>query len=682
MKIKNISCTINLELKTCDLQLLQKENKDNIECYVFGCDDDENLKCEIYVTEIEKVCCVSVKAEIAQTPFRENDYFETESPILINVEFEENVERFCAQYQHRDWWTRPSFGNSFDEIPKRTESLMLKYAEEYGYLLPTMSNKTKNYINGGNGNLIKIRMTAYTGGLSKIEGDALVFGNSNNLYDCIDSVWNYVLEKYEILPREKREYPKMFDYLGWCSWDAFGTDINEEKVKKKIEEFNENKLPIRWILMDDGWQSIKDNRMYSLVPEKEKFPNGFKEMCEYIKGNSLVNQIGVWHTLGGYWGGIEINSTAHKQCTENLYLTKNEKLIPHYEFEKGIGFYDKWYSYLKDEGIDFVKVDGQSALKNHYRNNEEIVKVAKGTHTILEEAVEKYMNGNVINCMGMAIENILSRKKSAVSRNSDDFVPYEPTGFKEHLLQNIFNALYHSKVYHCDWDMYWTNHDDARKHAILRAVSGGPIYISDKIGETIEKELHPLVYSDGRILKMERCALPTIDTIFGLDIENSNIVMTNIVNETGVIAVFNVGDTLNTSKIQASDVMELDGEVFIVYDVLGKKCFEVKKNTEIAVELCKDKFGLYVFVESKSDVTPLGLIDKYICTHALKSVCVKDGRTYVTLEEGGIFGFYSNVEVKEILVNNISKLSDLKFCDGLYLLEIDELGKNVDIIIN
>jgi len=178
------------------------------------------------------------------------------------------------------------------------------------------------------------------------------------------------------------------------------------------------------------------------------------------------------------------------------------------------GFYRDWYEALRAEGIDFVKVDGQSAVKNYYENNLPVCQAARETHRALEGAAGAYMGGRLINCMGMAMENILGRPGSAISRNSDDFVPESENGFAEHLLQNGYNAVYHDEVYYCDWDMFWTHHRDAVKHGILRAVSGGPVYFSDRIGDTDLAAVLPLVYRDGRILRMDRAAKPSPDCIF------------------------------------------------------------------------------------------------------------------------------------------------------------------------
>ena len=145
-----------------------------------------------------------------------------------------------------------------------------------------------------------------------------------------------------------------------------------------------------------------------------------------------------------------------------------------------------------------MKVDGQSSFWSFAENSLPIGPAAKGMHQAPEGGAS-YMDGAIINCMGMAMENILSRPTSAISRNSDDFMPNKENGFVEHLLQNAYNSVYHDELYYCDWDMFWTKHEDAVKHSLLRAISGGSIYVSDQIGDTNPDVLKPLAYHNGEI---------------------------------------------------------------------------------------------------------------------------------------------------------------------------------------
>lgn len=82
---------------------------------------------------------------------------------------------------------------------------------------------------------------------------------------------------------------------------------------------------------------------------------------------------------------------------------------------KGYGFYRDWYEYLKREGISFSKVDGQSAVHNYFENDLPLMTATRGIHGALEGAAA-YFDGAVINCMGMAAENMFSRPQTAVAR--------------------------------------------------------------------------------------------------------------------------------------------------------------------------------------------------------------------------------------------------------------------------
>jgi raffinose synthase len=65
-----------------------------------------------------------------------------------------------------------------------------------------------------------------------------------------------------------------------------------------------------------------------------------------------------------------------------------------------------------------------------------------------------------------------------------------------------------------DWDMFQSTHPCAAFHAASRAISGGPIYISDTVGNHNFDLLKKLALPDGTILRCEHYALPTKDCLF------------------------------------------------------------------------------------------------------------------------------------------------------------------------
>lgn len=62
--------------------------------------------------------------------------------------------------------------------------------------------------------------------------------------------------------------------------------------------------------------------------------------------------------------------------------------------------------------------------------------------------------------------------------------------------------------------MFQSLHPEAARHAAARAVSGGPVYISDKPGQHDPLVLKQIALLDGSTLRPRRPALPTRDTLF------------------------------------------------------------------------------------------------------------------------------------------------------------------------
>lgn len=635
----------------------------------------ENAYACFNLEESEGCTLARLTVSLKNEAFRENDNLDAKEPVILCMETEEVPKRMTALYLHRDWWTRPAFVQRWEELPERTQCVYLEYEDGYGCLMLLAGERFKANAKGMEKGKLCLNMTAYKGGQSGFSEPVFVWAKKNTVYEAVHTCAEAAAKETGALLKEEKTYPKMFDYLGWCSWDAFYTDISEEKVLAKGNELKEKQVPVHWMLLDDGWQSVREQRMYDLMPEKEKFPDGFADMVRRLKEDSSIEHVGVWHALGGYWGGIEPGSEAHREQKEHLYETSAGKLLPYPEAERGYGFYRDWYGKLRQEGIDFVKVDGQSAVKNYYENDIAVCQAARETHKALEGAVGCCMGGQIINCMGMAMENILGRQGAALSRNSDDFVPDEPEKFGEHLIQNAYNAVYHNEFYFCDWDMFWTYHPDAKKHALLRAVSGGPVYFSDRIGETDAEALKPLVYSNGQILRMQRTAMPAQDSLFENPLQKGLIKLTNIGKygggnqNGGAIAVYNVCGKAQETRISVKDIHDLGKGEYVIYDWMDRRVIEDGERIVCADKECR----LYLILPAGKEVMPIGLLDKYISFHALEAITVTEDMAVVVLKDGGEFGFLGE-KPKKIWINGKEKSRELKEKNGIWSIGTGAAG--------
>ena len=168
-----------------------------------------------------------------------------------------------------------------------------------------------------------------------------------------------------------------------------------------------------------------------------------------------------------------------------------------------------------------MKVDAQSTMSVLTRGAQ-----SYGTllvrHRAVDLAASACFNNALINCMGMAPEDYWRRPYSPITRTSDDFFPRIPESLPEHAIENACCSLLMGCLYHCDWDMFWTKHPDARVHAWLRWFSGGPIYCSDALGETDPETLRPFFGEDGTLTHPDGMGVPAVESLLA-DPEHSTV---------------------------------------------------------------------------------------------------------------------------------------------------------------
>lgn len=576
--------------------------------------------------------------------------------LRLTVDSLGDVNGLMANYLHKDWWTRPHFDANLAALPPRTQSLLWRSGETYHHLLPVCGDVFKTELCGsGLEGGFSILTAAYTGGYSRFETVTFVLASGDNPFDLPErnvAAGMQALGK-PFQTREHKRYPEPFEYLGWCSWDAFYHQVNAEGVLAKAAELQEKGLPFRWFIVDDGWMTSRETRLTTFAPDLEKFPAGFAPLIDRLKDEYGLEWVGVWHTLFGYWQGVDPDGPLAKTLAHALHMTLSGRLAPGPEAAKAFAFWDAWHAELRGAGVDFVKVDCQSGLPAFWNHQRAIGDVARNAHGALEASVGKHFDGTVINCMGMATENIWHRT-SAVTRNSDDFFPKDPDSFIEHALQNAYNAYYHAPLMWLDWDMWWTRHDNAAVHAMMRAVSGGPVYVSDRVGETDATQIWPLVLSDGRLL---RCDLPGMATEDCLLRDPSKaaipLKLWNRVGDVGVVAAFNVNLERQavSGVVGPTDVPGLTGERFVVYEHFSRKAQVVNYDARLPVTLDANQCALYLFAPVVGPCTPLGLVDKYIAPAAIADWRSVAERTLVLLLDGGIFAWAAERKATRVLVN-------------------------------
>ncbi|WP_051250418.1 Sip1-related alpha-galactosidase [Paenibacillus harenae] len=622
---------------------------------------------------------------ISENDFGNHRAFAPDNGITLKLGKPERIEGLLANYQHKDWWTRPHFDTDLKTLPSRTLSLLWRTDAAYYHLLPVCGPQYRTDLEGGKSDeeALSVRISSHQGGLTRCDTLAFIISSGDDPYELAENNTETALRQlgYPVLPRRRKAYPETLDYLGWCSWDAFYHQVDEEGLLAKASELHQSGLPVKWVMIDDGWSEIVDRQLQAFDADPVKFPQGLANTVTALKERYGINRVGVWHTIAGYWNGIHPESKLAAEYADYLFTTNRGNVIPYPDAAKGFGFWHAWHGYLKRQGVDFVKVDSQSAVNNFLRHHRPVGASAAAAHTALEASVSLHFDNTIINCMGMSSENIWHRPVSAVSRNSDDFVPQERNGFKEHALQNAYNSYFHGPFYWGDWDMFWTkNHDDVQ-NAVLRAISGGPVYFSDALGKTDPAKLWPLIYKDGRVIRCDRTANPTPDCLTAPPAA-APLKLWNTSAGAGIVAAFHIGEGTAAVKgtVSAADVPGLAAGPALLYDFFGRTVRTLQAEEKAEFELQEEQCKLYVLIPVTGGVTPIGLTDKYITSHAVREHRTTDGTTVVKLIEGGAFAFVSERKPSFVRVNGALALCEEK-AGGFYEIDCGAIAGEITIEI-
>jgi len=62
------------------------------------------------------------------------------------------------------------------------------------------------------------------------------------------------LQTFETLDR--KQIPSMVDQFGWCTWDAFYSDVTPEGVLEGVNSLSKAGVPPKTVIIDDGWQTV------------------------------------------------------------------------------------------------------------------------------------------------------------------------------------------------------------------------------------------------------------------------------------------------------------------------------------------------------------------------------------------------------------------------------------------
>lgn len=573
--------------------------------------------------------------------------------------------RGLAVHRLKLWWTAPVFASDYRLLPPNNELLLWRQMRHDGYhlLIPLAGDGMMGEI-GEENYRFRVSLSSEDAGYVPHHIPLFAFASSHDPYQLPHDAYTTAFAAAHLFGklRWQKTYPAVYRWLGWCSWNTYYQQVTAQKVLNSVRSLHDAGIPIGFVLIDDGWLSVKNGKLTAYGADRTRFPDGLRGLARTLHDTWHIPHVGIWHAFQGYWAGVDPESEIGR--AHALFAGDRGLYLPDPRSDAGAKFFEDWYRQLKSDGIDFVKVDNQASVPNFTNGRLPVFTSGEGQERNLQIAAAKYFGDghggvNLINCMAQSLETAYNWNVTNIARNSDDYFPGDPVDSREHVFYNAYSAYWTSNFAYPDWDMFETDHIDGAYQAIARAISGGPVYTTDAPGKEKAALLRPFALANGRLLQLDQPGQVTPDLLLrDPSLEPLALKVFGTITRpglvAGVVAGLNVNKTANEvmGEVSAADVPELKtpGSVAVYQRSTGRAVL-LDAGASLPFHLKALDADLFTLVPEQDGVAILGLLDKYLGPAAVTNVERQAGRVTVHLDQGGTFGAWMLRRPASVQVN-------------------------------
>lgn len=185
---------------------------------------------------------------------------EEPSEKLINSLGKFTHRNFLSIFRFKTWWSTMWVGDSGSDLQMETQWVLLDVPETKSYviIIPIIQGGFRSAFHPGSDGHVMICAESGSTSVKTSSLDAIAYVHaSDNPYTLMKEAFTALrvhLNTFRLL--EEKTIPNLVDKFGWCTWDAFYLTVEPTGVWQGVKEFSEGGFSPRFIIIDDGWQSI------------------------------------------------------------------------------------------------------------------------------------------------------------------------------------------------------------------------------------------------------------------------------------------------------------------------------------------------------------------------------------------------------------------------------------------
>ncbi|XP_022953244.1 stachyose synthase-like [Cucurbita moschata] len=163
-------------------------------------------------------------------------------------------------FRFKTWWSTMWVGSSGSDIQMETQWVILNVPEirSYVVIVPIIEGSFRSALHPGTDGHVMIWAESGSTQVKASRFDAIAYIHvSDNPYNLMKEAYAAIrihLNTFRLL--EEKSVPDLVDRFGWCTWNAFFLNVNPVGVWHGVNDFTEGGVSLRFLIIDDGWQSI------------------------------------------------------------------------------------------------------------------------------------------------------------------------------------------------------------------------------------------------------------------------------------------------------------------------------------------------------------------------------------------------------------------------------------------
>ncbi|WP_343729905.1 NPCBM/NEW2 domain-containing protein [Duganella sp.] len=398
--------------------------------------------------------------------------------------------------------------------------------------------------------------------------------------------------------------------MGWSSWNAFGTDIDEARILGSAQRILDSGLAAsgyRYINIDDGWALRRQQPDGRLVIRPDRFPSAVSGGASSFR--PFTDKLHAMGLKAGIYSDLGRNTCSQAYSGDETDLPKGSVL------EREVGLYghiDQDIAlFFGDWGFDFIKVDG-CGLRAYGADSPKVrsgayralpptldlqsvsrsdIPAVQAEFTEINRALQRHNpDGDYLLSLcvwGAADVRAWGKNYGNISRTSDDITPAWAR-----MLTNFDSAVRRELYAHPgswnDPDMLYIGKGDfdashlveARSHFALWAMLNAPLMIGADL-RTMAQPLMDVVGNDD-IIALNQDPAGNQATL-AYDADDLHILVKQLASGQKAVAIFNRGLTPMEADLTAEQLKLRKDAPVTLTDLWSKEKTSFTNETKVRV---------------------------------------------------------------------------------------------------